>query len=313
MKRIIITFSILFLVIVLLLTIAFNIKKEESKNSEEKVKIVATLFPQYDFAKQIGGDLVDVSLLLPPGTDVHTYDPAPKDIVSINKSNVFLYTGPQMEPWAANISQNLNNSVKIVNVAEGIELFQEETQEHEHEDEHHHEKDPHIWLDINNAKIMAKNICEILCIMDNVNSYVYKKNAEEYIKKLNELDNSFEQTINNGKRNKIAFGDKFAYSYFVNRYKIDYISAYDGCSESAEPSISKIISIEKEIEKEKIPVIFYESLSEGKIAKSIASKTGIKALVFSSVHNVSSGELKNGTTYIDIMEKNRINLEEAIN
>lgn len=322
MKRIIITFGIMFLVMILILVIAFNIKKEKPTNSEEKIKIVATLFPQYDFAKQIGGDLVEVSLLLPPGTDVHTYDPTPKDIVNINKSNIFLYTGSQMEPWASNIAQNLNDDLRIVDVAAGIELLEgeeahdEDLHEGDHDEDvhdHDHEKDPHIWLDINNAKVMVKNICEKLCAMDNINSDVYTKNAEEYIKKLSELDNDFERTINNGKRKKIAFGDKFAYSYFINRYKIDYISAYEGCSESAEPSISKIISIEKDINKEKIPVIFYESLSEGKIAKNIANKTGIKALVFSSVHNVSSEELKNGITYIDIMEQNRINLEKAVN
>lgn len=311
MKKIVSVF-ISFIVIMLgIILLAVNNTKEES-NDSSKIEVVATLFPQYDFVKQVGKDKVSVSLLLPPGTETHTYDPSPKDIININKSKLFVYTGEYMEPWAESIASSIDKSVKVLDVSSGIEYIKEE-HNHEEEHEHEHEYDPHIWLDISNAKIMVDNILKSLIEIDGENAEYYTQNATEYKEKLDELDMKFENVISSGKRNIICFGDKFAYMYFIQRYNLEYITAYDSCSSSSEPSVARVLEIEEKIQKENIPVIFYESLSEGTVAKSIARDMNIQALEFSSVHTVSLEDVQNGATYISVMEKNLDSLSKALN
>lgn len=315
MKKILSIFITFFIVIFVIILCTVNISDTNIQTQDEKIKVVATLFPQYDFVKQIGKDKVNVTLLLPPGTETHTYDPSPKDIIGINESDLFVYTGNYMEPWAESIATSIEEKVKVIDVSEEIEYIKDEhEEEHEHDnEEHEHEYDPHIWLDISNAKVMVDNIAKALVEIDSENAEYYLQNAKEYKEKLDELDNKFETVIDNSKRNLICFGDKFSYMYFVTRYSLDYITVYDSCLSEAEPSISKVLEIEAKIEKENIPAIFYESLSEAKIAKSIAKDKGIKALVFSSVHTVSSEDIQNGATYISVMEQNLENLKIALN
>lgn len=310
MKKIISVFITFFIIIFGIMFLAINNSGANVEREDSKIKVVATLFPQYDFVRQIGRDKVDVTLLLPPGTETHTYDPSPKDIVSINESDLFVYTGENMEPWADTISSSIEGDVKVLDVSKNIEHIESG---HEHEFVHEHEYDPHIWLDISNAKKMVDNILEMLINIDVKNASYYTQNAKIYKEKLDKLDNKYYDVINNSKRNIVCFGDKFAYMYFLKRYSLDYITAYDSCSAKSEPSVSKILQIENRIKKENIPVIFYESLSEGTVAKSIAKDMNIKALIFSSVHTVSSEYIQNGATYISVMEENLYNLKIALN
>lgn len=316
MKKIVSVFITFFIIVFLIILLSVNSNKVTSNMDTSKVKIIATLFPQYDFARQIGKDKVEVTLLLPPGTETHTYDPSPRDIININGADMFVYTGENMEPWANTISSSLNSGVKVLDVSEGIEHIESEhmhESHEEHEGHSEHEYDPHIWLDISNAKHMVDNILDMLIDIDSENASYYTKNAEKYKEKLDILDKAFLDVINNSKRNIVCFGDKFAYMYFLQRYSLDYITAYDSCSAKSEPSVSKILEIEDNIQKENIPVIFYESLSEGVIAKSIAKDMQIQALVFSSVHTVSSSDIQNGATYISVMKENLKNLKAALN
>ena len=300
-------------IMIMIIFFSTNVTKE-NKESEEKVSVVATLFPQYDFVKQIGKEKVNVTLLLPPGTETHTYDPSPKDIININKSKLFIYTGKYMEPWAESIANSIDKSVIVLDASKNISYIKEDHDGEGHEEtSHEHEYDPHIWLDISNAKKMVDNILEELINVDGQNADYYTQNAKEYKEKLDELDSKFKEVINNGKRNVICFGDKFAYMYFISSYNLDYITAYEGCGSNAEPSVSKILEVEEKIKKENIPVIFYESLSEGTVAKSIAKDTNTTPLVFSSVHTVSSEDIQNGATYISVMENNLNNLKKALN
>ena len=316
MKKIVSVFITFFIIIFGIMFLATNNNNINVKTETSKVKVTTTLFPQYDFVRQIGKDKVEVTLLLPPGTETHTYDPTPKDIISINESDLFVYTGENMEPWADTISSSIEDSITILDVSKNIEHI-EEGHDHEtageHEGHEEHEYDPHIWLDISNAKKIVDNILGKLIDIDPQNASYYTQNAEIYKGKLDKLDKEFFDVINNSKRNIVCFGDKFAYMYFLNRYNLDYITAYDSCSAKSEPSVSKILEIEDKIQKENIPVIFYESLSEGTIAKSIAKDTAIKALVFSSVHTVSSQDIADGATYISVMEENLNNLKIALN
>lgn len=328
-----IAFIVLLIIIFTAITaIIINIKNPKRKNNGDKIEVVATLFPQYDFVKQVGGDKVNVTLLLPPGSESHTYEPTPQDMILINESNLFIYTGEEMEPWADNLISgmkkdinvlDLSKTVKLINVEEFEEEHEheehsdEEEHEHEHnhsheEDGHHHAYDPHIWLNPQYAIKMVKSIEHELCEIDPENADYYKNNAQNYINQISDLDKEFEETVNNSSNPKIAFGGAFAYAYFVERYNLDFISAYETCGESAEPSTVQVKEVIDYINKNKIPVIFYKEYTTGNIAKTISEATGAEMLVFNTVHNVSKDEMQNGATYVSIMRENLENLKQAL-
>ena len=293
----------------------------ENKQDDGKVQIVATLFPQYDFARQIGGDKVNVSLLLTPGTETHTYEPTPQDLIRINDSDLFVYTGKYMEPWAERIVGSIDSDTKIVDASKNINLIHSEEDEHDENEEdehhyeeehHHHEFDPHIWLDPQNAIVMVNNITEELCSIDKENEEYYRANSKKIIAEINNLDMDIENTIKNSNKNKIAFGGTFAYAYFINKYKLEYVTAYDSCGESSEPSVAKVKEVIDYMKKNDIKVVFYQEASSGRIADSIAKETGAKKLVFHTIHNATQEEINNGETYISLMKKNLENLKQAL-
>lgn len=303
--------------------------KKEISSEQNKINIVATLFPQYDFAKQIGGDKVNVVLLLTPGTETHTYEPTPQNIIEINKSDMFIYTGKYMEPWSDRIISSIDSNTKILDVSKNINLQQMDEhhelshqedlldssnqEEHDSEDhEHKHEYDPHIWLDPRNAVIMVKNIATELSSIDSKNSEYYWNNANKLIKEIEELDSEIEQVVNQATSKKIAFGGTFAYSYFIHRYGLEYVSAYESCGESSEPSVANVKNVIDYMKTNNIKVIFYQELSSGRIADSIASETGAQKLVFHTIHNASQEEIDRGETYVSLMKQNLINLKVAL-
>ncbi len=316
-----ITFLITIILIFSLLVIGIS-KINKQSQSEEKIKVIATLFPQYDFAKQIGGDKVDVSLLLTPGTETHTYEPTPQDIINVNKADLYIYTGKYMEPWSDKIANSITSNTQVLDASKNINLINEEQFEKEHDtidnneeesdNSHHHEYDPHIWLNPQNAIGMVKNIEEELCNIDPQNKEYYQKNAENYIKQLTNLDNEIETTIRESQKNKIAFGGTFAYAYFIQRYNLQYVSAYDSCGENSEPSVTKVKEVIDYMKENNINVIFYQELSAGKIADTISKETGATKLVFHTIHNASQEEINNGETYISLMQKNLQNLKQAL-
>lgn len=317
--------GIVFLITIILvfsLVIIGISKTNNQSQSEEKIKIIATLFPQYDFAKQIGGDKVEVSLLLTPGTETHTYEPTPQDIINVNKADIYIYTGKYMEPWSDKIANSITSDTEVLDASKNINLINEEQfeeehnttdiNEEEHDNSHHHEYDPHIWLNPQNAIGMVKNIEKELCSIDPQNKEYYQKNAENYIKQLTNLDNEIETTIKESKKNKIAFGGTFAYAYFIQRYNLQYVSAYDSCGENSEPSVTKVKEVIDYMKENDINVIFYQELSAGKIADTISKETGATKLVFHTIHNASQEEINNGETYISLMQKNLQNLKQAL-
>ena len=291
---------------------------QSNTNSNNKIKVTASLFPQYDFAKQIAKDKAEVTLLLPPGTESHTFDPSPIDILNISNSDIFLYTGEEMEPWASKIINSIeNNDLTICDVSSGIDLKKtidnDEHDDHEHEEHHTHNYDPHIWLDPTLAVKMVDNITSSFCSKDPSNSEFYKNNAESYKNDLLNLDNKFKTMIDSSKRKSIVFAGRFAHLYFIERYGLKYISAFDSCSTESEPSVKKISDIVNFINKNHIPVIYYEEFSEPKIANSISEQTGTQSLKFSTLHNVTREQLENNSTYIDLMLENFENLRQGLN
>lgn len=312
-----------FIILIIIMTIIVMCFKTESVvKNEEKLQIVATLFPQYDFAKQIVKDKADVKLLLNSGVETHNYEPTGKDMITIlSGSDMFLYTGTNLEPWTEKIVQNLESTnCKIVNVSDGIELITiEEFEERhinseilieEHEEEHKHQEiyDGHIWQNPKNAVKMLDNVLKALCEIDPDNAEYYTKNAEEYRNQILELDGELRNIVNQSERKEIAVGGEFAYAYLVEEYGINFISVYTNCGEGEDPSIAKVKSVIDYINKYNIPVVYYEELSEGTVAKMIAEETEAEPLVLYSIHNGDTEK----DTYVSLMSKNLENLKKGL-
>ena len=224
-------------VVIFFIAISIGIKDKTKIEIEEKTKIVTTIFPVYDFSKQIAGDKAEVIMLLPPGTESHDYEPSPQDIIKIQESDLFVYTGKYMEVWAENIIETLPNKENVVDASNGIKLksaedIEKEHGEHEENEEHNHEHEyeTHIWTNPEYAIKMCDNILEKLCMVDEKNKEYYEENAKIYKEKLIKLDNEFKQMVENAKRRKIISGSRFPFYYLTDRYKIEYEAAYDSCN-----------------------------------------------------------------------------------
>ena len=303
-----------------------------AQEGEGKIEVVTTLFPTYDFARQIGKDNVNVSLLLPPGVESHTFEPKPQDIVRINKADVFVYTGKFMEPWVEDLLKGISNkNLVVVDASNGIELMADEDHDEEredrtedgehhegegehHEEENHHEgdhehhhhggKDPHIWVDLANDQVMVNTIAQAFAEKDPANSVIYLNNAKEYNAKLAALDKRFKETLSTAKHKTIIYAGHFAFGYFAKRYGLEHVSPYDGFSPNAEPSPKAIAELINKIKGSGIKYIYYEELLDPKVARTISQETGAKLELLHGAHNVSKDELSRGVTFLDIMEDN---------
>ena len=314
MKRRLIIILLSYVILILCVVGIIAIFSSDNENDEEKIQVTVTLFPEYDFVTKIGGDNVEVKLLLNSGVDVHSYEPSVKDMKNISDSDIFVYTCESTEPWAENIISSLENVI-IVEAAQNIELinldeFSEDynvlsDENHEHdEDSENYEYDGHVWLDPQNAIVMIDNICESLCEYDPENSEYYIQNAEDYKNEIEDLDNEIEEKIKSLDNTVLVFGGEFAYSYFIKRYDLQYVSVYSSCGEEAEPSVSDVKEVIDYINQNNIKKIFYEELSEGTVAKMISEETNAESAVFYTLHNVSTEEFENGEDYVSYMRKN---------
>ena len=309
--------------------------------SQKKLTIVTTMFPQFDFTRAVAGDKADITMLLKPGAESHSYEPTPKDMKKIHKADLFIYTGAENDAWAESLLKNMGSKapktlafLELVDtveeeIVEGMthehhhEEGEEEEHEHHHHDEegeeheHHHEDeevelDEHVWTSPLNAVKIVSAICDELCAIDAANAAYYKKNAAKYIDELLALHKSFEEVVKNANRKIFVFGDRFPLRYFADLYGLEYYAAFPGCATDVEASASTIKFLINKVKEEKIPVVFTIEFSNGKIADTICEATGAKKLEFHSCHNVSADDIKKGETYISLMKRNVIVLREAL-
>jgi zinc transport system substrate-binding protein len=329
--------------LILIAAFAFTVcqRKEEKAETAPKIQIITTLFPLYDFAKNIGQDKVEVVLLLPPGVEPHSFEPKPEDIVRINKADLFIYTGKYMEPWAVDILKGLDNkNLMVVDSSQGISLMEEkgeqehqhgeehskkeitihgeahkhlkkEEHEHRHKEGHRHEMDPHFWLDFVNAQKMVDHILEGLVKKDPTHKELYSKNAEQYKSKLNGLDQKFKGALSRCKKKVFVHAGHFAFGYLAKRYSLEYVSAY-GFSPDAEPSPKKLIELTKTLKKHGLGHIYYEELITPRVAETIAKETGASLLMLHGAHNLTKEEFDKGVTFVSIMEENLNNLRVGL-
>jgi zinc transport system substrate-binding protein len=319
--------KLLLALILIALTVAVGgCTKKPEEPATGKVKVMTTLFPLYDFAKNVGGDLVHVSLLVPPGVEVHSFDPKPGDILKITGADLFIYTGDIMEPWVQKLLSGFGSERPVtVNagkgiVLAGIEQHHKHDKEAEHpenhdkgdESEHHHGGlDPHIWLDFANAQRMVDTIAEGLASKDPAHAETYQRNASAYKAKLDALDTAFRKALATCEKRVIIHGGHFAFNYLMTRYGLVYESAYSS-SPNAEPTARRLIELRKKLEEQGLDTIFYEEIIEPRMAEVIAKDTGSKLLKLHGAHNVTKDEMERGVTFIQIMEQNLVNLKAGL-
>ena len=280
------------------------------KIASDKLTVVATLFPTFDFARQVGGDYADVTLLMPPGVDAHSYEPTASDIMKINSSDIFIFTGQYMEPWAEQmISASDIVSGRVVDASSGISLDQTTDGGDGDPGETY---DPHIWTDPVQAETMVATIADTFCAADPAHADGYRANAAVYTQKLAALDAEFQNIVTNGKRTEMIFGGRFALHYFVKRYGLTAESAYAGCAEDSEPSPKVVADLIDEARAKKIPVIYYGELESPSMAETIASEAAAVTLEFDSCHNITKAEFDAGATYLSVMERNAVNLQKGL-
>ena len=290
-------------------------------NNSGKLSVVATIFPPYDFTRQIAGDKTDLTMLLKPGMESHDYDPTPQDIIKIQNADLFIYVGGESDEWVKDLLDSADKKPKktiaLIDCVDAVEEETVEGMEHEEEedesgDSDEKEYDEHVWTSPVNAVEIVKSISEGLQSLDKDNADTYKKNTDDYCKKLSSLDSEFEEIVQNGKRNTVVFGDRFPFRYFTDRYGLEYSAAFPGCSSQTEPSAATVSYLIDKVNEEKIPVVFCIEFSNGKIADTICESTGAKKMEFHSCHNVTKQDFENGVTYLQIMNNNKNVLREAL-
>lgn len=290
---------------VLLLLCASCEKTSPVAGTKGKLQVVVSLFPLYDFARTIGGDKVNVSLLLPPGMEAHSFEPKPDDIIRANKADLFIYTNRYMEPWAVSIASGLDSrKTLVVDASQGVHFLQagRET-EHVHEGSNGEGMDPHIWLDFTNAQIMVDNILSGLIAKDPSHRGYYTANAEAYKAKLRELDEKYRNGLSHCDKHIFLHGGHYAFGYLANRYGLTYESAY-AVSANAEPSPAKIAQLIRQIQQNGLHYIYTEELVEPRIADTISRETGATVLKLHGAHNISKKDLEAGATFLSLMEQN---------
>ena len=282
-------------------------------NENNKISVVCTLFPQYDFVREIAGDKAEITLLLTPGTDSHSYDPSPANMVKINECDLFVYTGDMMEAWAESIVGTLGETVAVLNVSEELQLEKSGENHSDHsEDSHDHSVDPHIWTSPVNSMEIVRRICAKLCEIDPINASFYKSNESSYLAKLEVLDANLRDLTGSAQQKTVVMCDRFAMLYFCEEYGLDYIAAFDSCTSNTEPSPAVIVKIVNEVKSKNIPAVFCAELSNRKVADAVAEQTGVQVLELHSCHNLSAEDFSAGETYLTLMERNLSNLKTAL-
>lgn len=330
MKRIVLVLS---MVIILGCLSACN-KENSGMASEDKISMVATVFPEYDWLMNVLGDNpggAEVTMLLDNGVDLHSYQPTADDIIKISTCDLFIYVGGESDAWVedalrgalnknmvvVNLLDTLGDSVKEEEVVEGMQA--EEEHDHDADEDHDHEEeaeyDEHVWLSVKNAAVLVQKISEAVQKADPENAETYKKNTASYLEKLNALDKEYEAAISAGTYNTILFGDRFPFRYLVDDYGLKYYAAFVGCSAETEASIETITFLSGKVDELNLPCVLTIEGSDRRIAETIVQNTKTKdqkILSIDSMQSTTSKDVKNGTTYLSIMEKNLDVLKEAL-
>ena len=315
-------------------------KNTDATTEGNKLKIVTTNFPSYDFARAIAKEDAELTMLVKPGAETHSFEPSPQDIITIQNADLFIYTGGDSDEWVDGILESVQNkNFHVFKMMDAVNLIEEETvegmqeEEHEHADADHgneeadHEKadqaeeqeeegpemDEHVWTSPKNAITIVEKLEETLSGLDESHKENFKTNSDSYVKELEELDKSFKEVVDSGKRKEIIVADRFPFAYFCKEYGLSYFAAFPGCSTDTQPSAATIAFLTDKVKEDKIPVVFHIEMGNEDMVNAISRDTGAKKMLLNSVHNVTDSDFKAGKTYVDLMKPNVDALKEALN
>ena len=285
------------------------------KEDDNKISIVATNFPGYDFARAIVGDTdyIEVSMLLTPGSDMHSYEPTPKDIKKIKNSSIFIYVGGESDSWIEDVLKDINpDKTRVIKMMDLVTLKEEEIVEGMESNGEEKEYDEHVWTSPVNAIQIIEQLRDIIVELDEKNRENYELNSDHYTNRIRDIDFLIRDIVNDSPKKEIIFGDRFPFRYLVDEYGIKYYAAFPGCAHETEASAKTIAFLIDKVKEDKINVIFQTELSNNHIADTIAGETGAMVMELHSCHNISKEDFDEGLTYVEIMNHNVDALREAL-
>ena len=285
-----------------------------------KLQIVTTLFPYYDFARAIAGDKADVTLLLSPGREAHSFEPTPLDAVRIARADVFVYNGGESEEWVEDMLDAAGENIgTVLCMMDYVDSREEEfvegmqgAEEEEDEDSDEIEYDEHVWTSPANAIKLCEALCDALCDADAVNADAYREGCAAYVAELRGLDARFRALREGASRDLIVFADRMPLLYFCEAYDLRYRAAFHGCSTDTEPSLATLKYLIDKVAEEGIPVVYTVDLDSRKIAEAVAESTGAGIDTLYSLQTVSRADFDAGETYITMMERNLKALQRGL-
>jgi zinc transport system substrate-binding protein len=288
-----------------------------ASGERSRVKVVATDFPAYDFARAVCGTEADAELLLPPGTESHSYEPTPRDILDVGGCDLFIYVGGESDAWVDTILQSLDHPVKTLKMTQCVELLPEETapgmtSREERSQGESAELDEHVWTSPANAALIVEAVGQAMEKLDPEHAAAYRENAGGYAAQIRQLDEAFKTFFSGVKNPTMVFGDRFPLRYFAQEYGITCYAAFPGCSAQTEPSAATVAFLTDKVRTEKLSTVYYIEFSNHLVADSIAEAAGVGTALFHSCHNVSREDLDSGATYVSLMRGNLETLKKTM-
>jgi zinc transport system substrate-binding protein len=290
----------------------------DAETADGRISIIATIFAPYDFARQVAGERAALRMLVPPGSETHSFEPTPQDIIDIEQCDVFIYVGGESDEWVADLLASLDTSrVTVIRLIDCVPTLEEDDSvlvnpEEAEEEEEEGLPDEHVWTSPLNAKLIAGDIAEALERVDAANASTYQANANEFFQELDALDAQFKEIVAQGNRRELVFGDRFPFRYFADEYGLTCYAAFPGCSTATEASAQTVAALIDVIRRDTIPVVLYRELSNHKMADAIGEETGTQSLLFHSCHNITRDDFDAGATYLSIMRQNAETLKTAL-
>ena len=313
-----------------LLTAGCAAPSATAETDDGRPLVTATVFPAYDLARAVCGDLARVELLLPPGAESHSYEPTPRDILNVGASTLFIYVGGESDAWVDTLLESVDGGVNAMKMTDCVELKEEDALEgmthrdHGHDDDDDHdghgahgegevlEYDEHVWTSPVNAAAITRAVGERMAQADPANAAAYRANAAAEVEKLEELDRSFRAFFDTVEQKTMVFGDRFPLRYFADEYGLECYAAFPGCSTQTEPSAATVAFLTRKVREEGLGTVYYIEFSNHLVADAIAEAAGAGTAMFHSCHNVSPEELAGGETYVTLMEGNLERLRERM-
>ena len=314
----------LLLALLMLVGVLAGCGKQNDTNKTDKLSIVTTIFPEYDWVREILGDKADsaeITMLLDNGVDLHSYQPTADDLIKLSDCDLFVYVGGESDGWVDDaLKSAANRDRKVINLLEvlGDSVKEEETVEGMQEEEEDHEEkkyDEHVWLSLKNAKTLVGAISAALQELDPDNKDTYAANADAYGQKLSALDAEYQKAVSAGTYKTLLFGDRFPFRYLVDDYGLSYYAAFAGCSAESEASFETVSFLARKVDEGKLPCVLTIEGKNHKIAETIVQNTAgknQKILTMDSMQSTTSQDVANGTTYLSLMAKNLDVLKEAL-